>query len=121
MKKQKNGSIINNVSISSYAPINHSSAYASTKAAVATLSKSAAIELGSKGIRVNMVHPGLIETKMAKDNVRNLDIDQTIPLGRIGQPKDIAQVIAFLASDDSSYCTGTEIVIDGGLTLGTNI
>lgn len=120
MQKQQNGSIINNVSISSFAPINQSAAYAATKAAVSNLSKSAAIELGRKGIRVNVVHPGVIETDMVSNNTLNLDRD-AIPLGRMGKANDIANVIAFLASDQSAYCNGTEIVIDGGLTLGTDI
>ncbi|QDI92686.1 SDR family oxidoreductase [Salicibibacter halophilus] len=121
MEKQQKGSIINNVSISSFAPINHAAAYAATKAAVSNLSKSAAIELGPKGIRVNSVHPGIIQTEM----VTNSDIDvnevDSIPLRRTGQSKDIAQVTAFLASEESAYCNGTEIVVDGGLTLGTDI
>ncbi|MGE7543499.1 SDR family NAD(P)-dependent oxidoreductase [Sporosarcina newyorkensis] len=120
MQKQQNGSIINNVSISSFAPINQSAAYAATKAAVSNLSKSAAIELGRKGIRVNVVHPGVIETDMVSDNTLNLD-HEDIPLGRMGKANDIANVIAFLASDQSAYCNGTEIVVDGGLTLGTDI
>ncbi|WP_342535893.1 SDR family NAD(P)-dependent oxidoreductase [Sporosarcina sp. FSL K6-3508] len=120
MQKQQNGSIINNVSISSFAPINQSAAYAATKAAVSNLSKSAAIELGRKGIRVNVVHPGVIETDMVSNNTLNLDRDN-IPLGRMGKANDIANVIAFLASDQSAYCNGTEIVVDGGLTLGTDI
>ncbi|MEV9639801.1 SDR family NAD(P)-dependent oxidoreductase [Mammaliicoccus sciuri] len=120
MQKQQNGSIINNVSISSFAPINQSAAYAATKAAVSNLSKSAAIELGRKGIRVNVVHPGVIETDMVSNNTLNLDRD-AIPLGRMGKANDIANVIAFLASDQSAYCNGTEIVVDGGLTLGTDI
>ncbi|MGP4075405.1 SDR family NAD(P)-dependent oxidoreductase [Halobacillus sp. K22] len=120
MEKQKKGSIINNLSISSFAPISCSSAYAATKAAVVAMSKSAAIELGPKGIRVNMIHPGGIETEMATQGKGVPESYQDIPLGRIGQPIEIARVAAFLASDESSYCTGTEIVVDGGMTLGTS-
>jgi len=120
MEKQKKGSIINNLSISSFAPISRSSAYAATKAAVVAMSKSAAIELGPKGIRVNMIHPGGIETEMATQGKGVPESYQNIPLGRIGQPIEIARVAAFLASDESSYCTGTEIVVDGGMTLGTS-
>ncbi|MGP4067269.1 SDR family NAD(P)-dependent oxidoreductase [Halobacillus sp. B29] len=120
MEKQKKGSIINNLSISSFAPISRSSAYAATKAAVVAMSKSAAIELGPKGIRVNMIHPGGIETEMATQGQGVPESYQNIPLGRIGQPIEIARVAAFLASNESSYCTGTEIVVDGGMTLGTS-
>jgi len=121
MEKRQKGSIINNVSISSFAPINHSAAYAASKAAVSNLSKSAAIELGPKGIRVNSIHPGVIQTNMVSDSNLNVNEVTTIPLGRMGKSNDIAQVAAFLASEESAYCNGAEIVVDGGLTLGTNI
>ncbi len=121
MEKQQKGSIINNVSISSFSPINHVAAYAASKAAVSNLSKSAAIELGPKGIRVNVIHPGIIQTNMSSESNLNVDEDTTIPLRRLGQPYDIAQVAAFLASEESAYCNGAEIVVDGGLTLGTNV
>jgi 3alpha(or 20beta)-hydroxysteroid dehydrogenase len=118
MEKQHKGSIINNLSISAFAPIGHSSAYAATKASVVAMSKAAAIELGSKGIRVNMVHPGGVETEMATQGKGVPAFYHSVPLGRIGQPIEIARAVAFLASDESSYCTGTEIVVDGGMTLG---
>lgn len=120
MEKQQKGSIINNVSISSFAPISRSSAYAATKSAVVAMSKAAAVELGQHGIRVNMVHPGAIDTGMMPDNEELLSYYDSVPLGRIGKPVDIAKAIAFLASDDSDYCTGAEIVVDGGMTLGTS-
>lgn len=119
MKERKKGSIINNLSISAFAPISQSSSYAATKAAVVAMSKSAAIELGRSGIRVNMIHPGGIETDMATQGKGVPSFYNTIPLGRIGQPIEIARTVAFLASEESSYCTGTEIVVDGGMTLGT--
>ncbi|RSL31952.1 SDR family oxidoreductase [Salibacterium salarium] len=118
MENQQKGSIINNVSISAFAPIGHSSAYAATKASVVAMSKATAIESGPKGIRVNMIHPGGIETEMATENKEVPSSYDTVPLGRIGQPIEIAHAAAFLASDESSYCTGTEIVVDGGLTIG---
>ncbi|WP_406945814.1 SDR family NAD(P)-dependent oxidoreductase [Halobacillus sp. SY10] len=119
MIEQGKGSIVNNLSISSFAPISQSSAYAATKASVVAMSKAAAIELGPSGVRVNMVHPGGVETEMATEGKGVPEFYDSIPLGRIGQPLEIAKAIAFLASDDSSYCTGTEIVVDGGMTLGT--
>ncbi|WP_188207208.1 SDR family NAD(P)-dependent oxidoreductase [Alkalibacillus aidingensis] len=120
MEKQQKGSIINNVSISAFAPISQSSVYAATKASVVAMSKAAAIELGPKGIRVNMVHPGGVETEMATQGKDVPTYYESVPLGRIGQPVEIARAVAFLASDESSYCTGTEIVVDGGMTLGTS-
>lgn len=120
MKNQQQGSIINTVSISSFSPINQSSLYASTKAAVTTMSKSAAIELGDYGIRVNMVHPGGVDTGMFSESKGGNSFYDSIPLHRIGKPIDIAKAIAFFASDESSYCTGTELVVDGGMTLGTD-
>ncbi|MFD2043113.1 SDR family NAD(P)-dependent oxidoreductase [Ornithinibacillus salinisoli] len=120
MEKQQKGSIINNVSISAFAPISQSSVYAATKASVVAMSKAAAIELGPKGIRVNMVHPGGVDTEMATQGKHVPVYYDSVPLGRIGQPIEIARAVAFLASDESSYCTGTEIVVDGGMTLGTS-
>ncbi|WP_017722433.1 SDR family NAD(P)-dependent oxidoreductase [Staphylococcus xylosus] len=120
MKNQQQGSIINTVSISSFSPINQSSLYASTKAAVTTMSKAAAIELGDYGIRVNMVHPGGVDTGMFSESKGGNSFYDSIPLHRIGKPIDIAKAIAFFASDESSYCTGTELVVDGGMTLGTD-
>ncbi|MGB8001749.1 MAG: glucose 1-dehydrogenase [Anaerobacillus sp.] len=119
MEKKQIGSIVNNVSISAFAPIGHSSAYAATKAAVVAMSKAAAIELGPKGIRVNMIHPGGVETEMATQGEGIPEFYQSIPLGRIGQPVEVARAVAFLASEESSYCTGSEIVVDGGMTLGS--
>src|SRR5690625_2616068 len=120
MEKQQKGSIINNVSISAFAPISQSSVYSATKASVVAMSKAAAIELGPKGIRVNMIHPGGVETTMATQGKHAPAYYDSVPLGRIGQPIEIARAVAFLASEESSYCTGTEIVVDGGMTLGTS-
>jgi 3alpha(or 20beta)-hydroxysteroid dehydrogenase len=120
MKKQNVGSIVNNVSISSFAPIDQSALYASTKAAITTMSKAAAIELGDYGIRVNMIHPGGIDTGMLSDSKEGNGYYSAIPLHRIGKPIDIAQAMAFFASDESMYCTGAELVVDGGMALGSN-
>lgn len=121
MEKQSKGSIINNLSISAFSPISKVSAYASTKAAVVAMSKAVAIEYGPKGIRVNMIHPGGVNTDMmTSDNNNSPENYDSIPLGRVGKPIDIAKAAAFLASDESAYCTGLELVVDGGLTLGTS-
>lgn len=95
--------------------------YGMTKAAAISLAKTLAVELGPSGIRSNAVAPGLIETRFASALVGNDDVmkrylDRT-PLGRIGQPDEIAGAILFLASDASSYITGQTFVIDGGFTV----
>lgn len=113
------GSIINIVSVSSFAPLDHTAAYASTKSALLALSKAAVGELGPKGVRVNMIHPGGVATEMgAPAGVVPTEYDNA-PLGRIGQPREIATVAAFLASADAAYCSGAEILVDGGWTVGT--
>ncbi|MCG5433261.1 glucose 1-dehydrogenase [Mycobacterium sp. MYCO198283] len=112
MKAAGGGSIINVSSIEGLrgAPMVHP--YVATKWAVRGLSKSAAIELGSHKIRVNSLHPGFIRTPMTKhfpdDMVR-------APLGRPGQSEEVATFVVFLASDESSFATGSEFVVDGGL------
>ncbi|MDF3312921.1 SDR family oxidoreductase [Rhodococcus sp. T2V] len=113
------GSIINIVSVSSFAPLDYTSAYASTKSALLAMSKAAVGELGPKGIRVNMIHPGGVATEMGAPQGAVPTEYSKAPLGRIGQPREIATVAAFLASDDASYCTGAEILVDGGWTVGT--
>lgn len=113
------GSIINNVSVSSFAPLDLTSAYASTKSALLAMSKAAVGELGPLGIRVNMIHPGGVATDMGAPDGETPESYDRAPLGRIGQPREIAAVAAFLASDDSSYCSGAEILVDGGWTVGT--
>jgi 3alpha(or 20beta)-hydroxysteroid dehydrogenase len=113
------GSIINIVSVSSFAPLDYTSAYASTKSALLAMSKAAVGELGPKGIRVNMIHPGGVATEMGAPAGAIPAEYEKAPLGRIGQPREIATVAAFLASDDASYCSGAEILVDGGWTVGT--
>jgi 3alpha(or 20beta)-hydroxysteroid dehydrogenase len=119
MAERRQGSIVNVVSISSFAPLDNTSAYASTKAAVVGMTKAAVSEFGPLGIRVNMIHPGGVQTEMGAPGGQVPAEYAAVPLGRIGQPEDIARVAAFLASDDSAYCSGAEIVVDGGWTVGT--
>jgi 3-oxoacyl-[acyl-carrier protein] reductase len=114
MLKQKNGRIINISSIVGIGGNPGQSVYAATKAGLIGFTKSLAKELGQKGILVNAVAPGLIETDMT----RNIDMGslvEQIPLKRIGSPGDVAGVVLFLCSNLSSYITGQVLVIDGGL------
>ncbi|MDO5696443.1 MAG: glucose 1-dehydrogenase [Dermatophilus congolensis] len=119
MAELGHGSIVNILSISSFTPLDHTAAYASTKSALLGLSKAAVGELGPLGIRVNMIHPGGVATEMGAPAGVVPEAYNKAPLGRIGQPSEIAAVAAFLASDESSYCSGAEILVDGGWTVGT--
>jgi 3alpha(or 20beta)-hydroxysteroid dehydrogenase len=124
MAKAGGGSIVN---ISSTAGLEGQpgiAAYVSTKWAIRGMTKSAAIECGGLGIRVNSIHPGGINTDMGKGETKGFEeIDTTavykkLPLGRIGEPIEVARLALFLASDDASYCTGGEYSVDGGWMSG---
>ncbi|OCB19706.1 3-alpha-hydroxysteroid dehydrogenase [Mycobacterium malmoense] len=115
MKEAGRGSIINISSIEGIAGTIACHGYTATKFAVRGLTKSAALELGPSGIRVNSVHPGLIKTPMTEWVPE--DIFQTA-LGRIAQPVEVSNLVVYLASDESSYSTGSEFVVDGGTTAG---
>jgi 3alpha(or 20beta)-hydroxysteroid dehydrogenase len=117
------GSIINTSSIEGLAAAPLLVAYTASKFAIRGMTKVAAMELGGNGIRVNSVHPGMIDTAMLPTALGGVRIDLTrigrkVPLRRVGEAEEIAGLIAFLASDDSSYCTGAEFVADGGATTG---
>ena len=114
------GSIINTSSIEGLAAVPMLTAYSSSKFAIRGMTKVAAMELGPQGIRVNSVHPGMIDTKMVS-RAAGAEVDLTQParkvaLRRMGQPEEVAEVLVFLGSDKSSYCTGAEFVVDGGAT-----
>ena len=111
------GSILNISSVVSRIANPGASVYSATKAALDALSRIYAKELGSKKIRVNSLNPGLVETEGTADFMGtdfHKQIEASTPLGRIGQPEDIAKVAVFYASDDSGWITGQEIDIDGG-------
>ena len=113
------GSIVNVGSVSALAGFTVAQdAYTSAKGALIALSRSIAIQFARQNVRCNIIHPGIIETPMQapylKDPAKRKAFEDGIPLGRIAHPREIAQVALFLASDDSSYVTGTEIVADGG-------
>ena len=120
IRKAGGGSIVN---ISSIAGLTggRTSSYAASKGAVRLLTKSTAIQYAADGIRCNSVHPGVIETPMTTPIMLNTPEGRELnasrhPLGRFGQPEDIAYGVLFLASDESCFMTGSEPVIDGGLT-----
>ena len=121
MRRAGGGSIVNISSGAGIAPApGTSGAYAASKGAVRIFSKSAAIQYARDGIRCNSVHPGPIETPMLRGaRGSGADLDSAIervPLGRIGTPEEIAYGVLYLASDEASFVTGSELVIDGGRT-----
>ncbi len=115
MKEAGRGSIVNISSIEGIAGTVACHGYTATKFAVRGLTKSAALELGPSGIRVNSVHPGLIKTPMTEWVPE--DLFQTA-LGRAAEPEEVSTLIVYLASDESSYSTGSEFIVDGGTTAG---
>lgn len=119
MMKQRAGRIINISSIVGVTGNPGQSNYVASKAGVIGLTKTAAKELSSRGITVNAVAPGFIETDMTEkltDEIQN-EMKKQIPLARFGQPEDIAKVVVFLSSDDASYMTGQTIHVDGGMVM----
>lgn len=119
MLKNKAGKIINITSIIGITGNSGQSNYAAAKAGVIGFTKSLAKELGAKGINVNAVAPGFIQTDMTDklpEDVKN-KIGDNIPMKTLGSPEDVANLVKFLASDDSKYITGQTIAVDGGLAL----
>ncbi len=115
------GSIINISSISGIRPQHEGLLYSMTKAALIMLTQSYALELGPKGVRVNAIAPGLIQTVLGeyywKDDARRQKVIEQQPIRHLGQPAEIAEMAALLASDQSSFITGQTMVVDGGRLL----
>ena len=118
MRNAGGGSIVNISSVAGLVGDHISAAYASSKGAVRLLTKSAAIQYAKEGIRCNSVHPGTIETPMTADMLVDpqyrQDRMERTPLQRLGTAQDVAYGVLYLASDESSFVTGSELVIDGG-------
>ena len=119
MAKQRSGSVINVASIVGVIGNPGQANYCASKAGMIGLTKSMAREVGSRGVRVNAVAPGFINTKMTQELSEDQQsaLKQQIPMGRIGEPDEVAKVIVFLASDLASYVTGQVIQITGGLGM----
>jgi 3-oxoacyl-[acyl-carrier protein] reductase len=118
--KQRRGRIINISSVAAEHVNMGQTNYAASKGAINAFTRALAVELASRGVTVNAIAPGFIETDMSAA-VRNKAgdvIKKIIPMRRLGQPEDIARVAVFLASEDSSYITGQVLTVDGGLSLG---
>ena len=123
MIERGGGAIVNISSVDGMKGSNSTGAYSASKWGVRGLTKVAAMELGHRGVRVNSIHPGGVNTVMGvRPGPEGLAMAQKfyqgIPLGRIGQPEEIARATLFLASDESSYVCGAEIVVDGGMIVG---
>lgn len=121
MKSRGGGSIINISSIDGLIGMPYVAAYVASKFAVRGMTKVAAIELARHGIRANSIHPGYIDTAMVREPMGDElaeSLAKTVPLRRLGTSHEIAELVTYLASDASAYCTGSEFVIDGGVTAG---
>jgi NAD(P)-dependent dehydrogenase (short-subunit alcohol dehydrogenase family) len=122
MRRAGGGSIVNISSVLATMGTGNSASYTATKGAVTALTRTVAVELAPEGIRVNVVHPGGVETPMASeilgdDAEARRALLATHPMGRIGEPDEIATGVLYLASDEASFVTGASLVIDGGNTV----
>lgn len=131
--KRGGGAIVNVASVQGFACQQNVAAYATTKGAIHTLTRSLALDYAAAGIRVNSVSPGSIRTPILEkaargDDGSDADVEEAYkrfgaahPLGRIGEPEEVAELIAFLCSSKAGFCTGSDYRIDGGLTAGIGV
>jgi dehydrogenase/reductase SDR family member 4 len=121
MCQRGSGAVINIASVSGLRPQKEGLLYSATKAALIMMTQVWSLELGEKGVRVNSISPGLIQTALSEyywsDDERNSDRFALQPIPRIGQPLEVAEAALFLASDRASYLTGHNLVVDGGFLL----
>jgi 3-oxoacyl-[acyl-carrier protein] reductase len=118
MLRNKRGSIVNISSLSAQTGNMGQVNYAASKAGIIAMTKTLAMEVGSRNIRVNAVAPGIIETEMIKQIPRMEELKNSIPLRRFGRAEEISGVVSFLCSDDASYITGQTISVNGGIYCG---
>ncbi|MBW2424742.1 MAG: glucose 1-dehydrogenase [Deltaproteobacteria bacterium] len=119
MARTGGGSIVNVSSTGGLEGVPQMVGYAASKHAITGMTRTAAIELGAHGIRVNSLHPGGVDTDMLGPPEARRAVDYSwLPLGRLADPDEIARAALFLASDESSYCTGTALLVDGGTMSG---
>lgn len=120
LKASGKGSLINIASIMGSRGMRQLVAYSATKGAVAALTRGLAVEYAPFGIRVNTVSPGFVATKLTRQILRNPAVTDALiaetAMRRLGEPDEIARAVLFFASDDSSYCTGSDLVVDGGMS-----
>ena len=109
------GVIVNISSVAALVGVPNAISYGLSKAAISQASKSIALKVVNKGVRVNVVHPGRIKTPMYTPMTK--ENGYSVPMGRLGLPREVAEAVFFLASEDASYITGSSIIVDGGLTL----
>ncbi|AZO22072.1 MULTISPECIES: SDR family oxidoreductase [unclassified Mesorhizobium] len=133
MIKRGGGAIVNVASVQGFACQQNVAAYATTKGAIHTLTRSLALDYAAAGVRVNSVSPGSIRTPILEKAARgesgsDADVEEAYrrfgaahPLGRIGEPEEVAELIAFLCSSKAGFCTGADYKIDGGLTAGIGV
>lgn len=118
MVRARRGSIIFISSVGPFMGVPGQANYAAAKAGLVGLARSLAKELATRGVTVNVVAPGLIETDMTNELASKEAMAAMIPLGRVGRPADIAGVVRFLASDEARYITGAVVPVDGGMSMG---
>jgi NAD(P)-dependent dehydrogenase (short-subunit alcohol dehydrogenase family) len=119
------GAIVVTASTNAFFPEAHTAHYSATKGGVRTFVKAAALDVAARGIRINVVHPGIIRTRLShivtEDPVAGPEYLKGVPLGRFGEPEDVAAAVLFLASDEAAYITGADLVVDGGATVGVTL
>ena len=121
MAEQGRGSVINLSSVAGLVGVSGHTCYGASKGAVRIMTKDAAMELAEAGVRVNSVHPAYIDTEMADYGAEAQDatkeeLDAMHPIGHMGEPEDVAYAVLYLASEESKFMTGSELVLDGGFT-----